>query len=853
MPERPPSNPSDSGGSGSEPSAFAPPQISLPTGGGAIRGIGEKFAANSATGTGQLTVPLALSAGRSGFAPQLSLSYDSGSGNGPFGLGWSLSLPAVTRKTDKGLPKYRPEETEECDVFILSGAEDLVPVLIENEQAEWCKDEFEHGGYGVKRYRPRIEGLFARIERWTRLEDGDEHWRSISKDNTLTVYGRDAASRIFDPHHPHHVFSWLICESYDDKGNAIIYDYAAENTDGVNLRQASEQERVRTAKRYLKRIRYGNRRPLLIDHRVPGFRRSHLEVEDLQAADWMFEAVFDYGEGHYRLDPKDARSRQWAHCNPKVQAESHWPVRKDPFSTYRAGFEIRTYRLCQRVLMFHHFPDEAVGADCLVRSTEFEYRQKAIGSFITHVTQSGYSRHADGRYLKKSMPPLELDYTSSPLEDPRYKRYQVKEVDSASLDNLPAGIDGEQYMWVDLYGEGISGVLNQLGRSWYYKPNAGRGHFGPTELVARTPSIAAASHGKARLLDLAGDGNLDLVMLDGETPGFQERSLEEGWGSFRTFRSLPVLNFNAPNLRFVDVTGDGIADILITEDDALTWHPSLQEEGFGSAIRVAVPVDERDGPRVIFDDGIQSIYLADMSAGGLSHLVRIRNGEVCYWPNLGYGKFGPKVVMDNAPWFEDDDLFEQSRVKLADTDGSGTTDIVYLGRDGIRIYLNQAGNGWSEPRILREFAPATIQTSISIVDFLGRGTACLLWSSTLPRDSGQPLRYVDLMDGQKPHLLIKVQNNLGAETRIEYASSTEFYLADKAAGKPWLTRLPFPVHVVKRVETFDYISRNRFVSSYTYHHGFFDGLEREFRGFGIQTNIQLWAKIDRRCFFKSWY
>ena len=105
----------------------AAPSISLPKGGGAIRGIGEKFAANPVTGTGSMTVPIATSPGRSGFGPQLSLSYDSGAGNGPFGFGWSLSLPSITRKTDKGLPQY--DDAEESDVFILSGAEDLVPVL----------------------------------------------------------------------------------------------------------------------------------------------------------------------------------------------------------------------------------------------------------------------------------------------------------------------------------------------------------------------------------------------------------------------------------------------------------------------------------------------------------------------------------------------------------------------------------------------------------------------------------------------------------------------------------------------------------------------------------------------------
>jgi len=77
---------------------------------------------------------------RSGFGPLLSLGYDSGSGNGPFGFGWSLSLPAITRKTDNGLPLYR--DAEESDVFILSGAEDLVPVLGESgglNSPQWRK------------------------------------------------------------------------------------------------------------------------------------------------------------------------------------------------------------------------------------------------------------------------------------------------------------------------------------------------------------------------------------------------------------------------------------------------------------------------------------------------------------------------------------------------------------------------------------------------------------------------------------------------------------------------------------------------------------------------------------------
>src|SRR5215217_607467 len=150
------------------------PSISLPKGGGAIRGMGEKFTANPVTGTGSMSVPIATSPGRSGFGPQLSLAYDSGAGNGPFGFGWSLSLPSITRKTDKGLPKY--QDADASDTFILSGAEDLVPLLMQNAPNDWAPEAepprtVNHTTYHIERYRPRIEGLFARIERWTNQID----------------------------------------------------------------------------------------------------------------------------------------------------------------------------------------------------------------------------------------------------------------------------------------------------------------------------------------------------------------------------------------------------------------------------------------------------------------------------------------------------------------------------------------------------------------------------------------------------------------------------------------------------------------------------------------------------------
>ena len=159
-------------------------------------------------------------------------------------------LPAITRKTDKGLPRYR--DAEESDVFILSGAEDLVPAARTDGDA--VRRPRARPGSAIHRYRPRIEGLFARIERWTDLGTGDDPLAVDRARNVTTLYGSDARQ----PRSPtradrRRVFSWLICESYDDKGNAIVYEYVAGET-----RTASTDRRPTSATA----ARHGGREPL---------------------------------------------------------------------------------------------------------------------------------------------------------------------------------------------------------------------------------------------------------------------------------------------------------------------------------------------------------------------------------------------------------------------------------------------------------------------------------------------------------------------------------------------------------------------------------------------------------------
>jgi hypothetical protein len=86
-----------------------------------------------ATRTSTFSIPLPPSLGRGGFVPELALSYDSGSDNGPFGFGSSIALPAIVRKTHNGLPRYE----HGTDTFLISGADDLVPEIEKDGGGDW--------------------------------------------------------------------------------------------------------------------------------------------------------------------------------------------------------------------------------------------------------------------------------------------------------------------------------------------------------------------------------------------------------------------------------------------------------------------------------------------------------------------------------------------------------------------------------------------------------------------------------------------------------------------------------------------------------------------------------------------
>ena len=803
------------------------PSISLPKGGGAIKGIDEKFSVNAVNGGASFSIPLPFSPAR-GASPSLSLSYNSAAGNGVFGLGWSLSLSSIKRKTDKGLPQYL--DLIDSDTFLFSEAEDLVPEFKKHPDGSFQLDsdneyiinekDSSDALSVIRYYRPRIEGLFARIERWTEKGTGRIRWRVITKENSTTLFGWTGNS-IISNQAEEKIYKWLPEFVFDDKGNCSHYIYKKDNSIGFDSSLLHNRNRLDDGD-----ITYTN---LYIDKVLYGNKTPYKKFGDIfpNEVDYMFQTIFDYGTTHIDTEPFE-----------KINA---WDFRQDAFSDYKAGFEIRTTRLCNRVLLFHVFDELALKPDksdkkTLIQSVNFDYDKSTEQdfTFLKSISVHGYIKKVDGTYSHKQLPPLELEYQKHIWSK------EVKNIEAEDLVNAPTGLAEQQYQFTDLYNEGLSGILTEQANGWYYKQNLSNGNFENAKLVSPKPSFSGLG-GPLQLVDLDADGGKQLVSFRAESRGYFELDDDNEWQGFRQFKDFLNIDFSDSNTRLLDLNGDGKPEVVISEDNVFTWYASEGRNGYASARKTLKPFDEESGPHIVFADTKQSIFLADMSGDGMTDILRIRNGEICYWPNIGYGKFGSKVAMDNAPTFDFPDAFNASYLRLADIDGSGTSDIVYLGKNKISCWMNQSGNGFNSiPFEIDPFPEMHSQSKITVTDILGNGVACIVWSSSLSKDTHAPLKYIDLMNSKKPHIMVSYKNNLGKEAFIEYTPSTKFYIEDKLAGKPWATKLHFPVHCVSKTTTEDKISGYKFVSEYKYRHGYYDHLEREFRGFGMveQTDAE---------------
>ena len=749
--------------SGALPVSNLLPAPVLPKGGGAVHGLGEQFSVQEQTGSCSLHVPLGLSPGRGASNPvdgKLSLTYQHGGGRSVFGWSWQLGMPYITRSTRHQLPTYTDEDT-----FEFAGDE-LVPLL---EPPSWQPYDkllvIDGVPCRIRRFRSRTDNAEHRVEFCTPT-GGESFWRMVDRNNVITTYGRTANSRIADPAGAWRIAQWLPEETRDDRGNVVRYEYKGENTAGVTP-EPGEQHRlgVAQANRYLKRIRYSNATP-----------------DDPTTTRMLI--VLDYGE--HDLAPDEVRD---------------WLARPDPYSDCRAGFEVRTWRLCRRVLMFHDFgPDSGPGPlPRLVKAVELGYRLDPIASLLTSITQRGYL-HDGAAYRDLALPPLELQYSNA---------------QQAAGTLRFTAVDGIRTRFVDLDGDGLPGVLSSHPGGWWYQRPAGNGQFDPPRVLSSQPVMARA--GGPQLADADGSGRLaEVVEAAGGVAGTTLRS-GSGWERFRPWTNRS--NQDLATLRRSDLTGDSLPDLVQLGPDQLTWTESSGRDGYGRSHR-------RAGVGAPAADSGHQWFLADLTGDGLADLVQITDGSVRYRPNLGRGRYGEQIVMGGAPEFGAG--FDAARLRLADLTGTGTSDLVYLGAVGVNVWHNESGVRWSGPVSLGALPRVRNLDDIQVLDLMGAGTPCLVWLSS---GLGQAC-YLDLAASGPARQLTAIVNNLGATTTISYASSAAMRLADRRLGRPWATQSSGAVSVVERVELVDAVADTITATRYHYRDGYFDTDERESRGFG---------------------
>ncbi|HMA97768.1 MAG TPA: toxin TcdB middle/N-terminal domain-containing protein [Polyangiaceae bacterium] len=223
--------------------------------------------------------------------------------------------------------------------------------------------------------------------------------------------------------------------------------------------------------------------------------------------------------------------------------------------------------------------------------------------------------------------------------------------------------------------------------------------------------------------------------------------------------------------------------------------------------------------------------------------MRIRNGQVLYWPGRGNGTWGTgnrsdcsagsfgserAITMQNAPQLNS---LESSEFFTSDVNGDGLTDLVKVRVNAVDLYLNENGLGFTARGVLSDTPVHPNGTRrVALTDINGSGTPDILWGEA------RNYQYIDLTGGVQPLLLKRVHNGLGATTELDYRTSTQLMLDAAKAGKPWKSVMPSAVPVVVRSTVRDNLEQVKrpggaIVTEYQYRDPVFDGKSRDFRGF----------------------
>lgn len=577
---------------------------------------------------------------------------------------------------------------------------------------------------------------------------------------------------IADPDRPSRIFSWCLAETRDPFGNTVVYEYVSKPA-GIGSRKWSEH--------FLKAIRYVN-------------------FEEAGATKYLVSVEFDH-EG-----------------------------RPDPFSDHRSGFEIRVTQRCSSIRVTSHAQSGAVQ---LIRRYNFEYETAPHNgaSLLTRVEVTGEN---DDRTIAVAAsdlpPPLVFGYTRLGLES-RHRRFIDVKVEGQS--DIPLAHPDVDF--VDMHGSGLPDLLDTR-QGYRYWRNIGLGGFDFRRQIERPPPFRISDPGVA-VIDADGDGRPDLVVTRGNPAGRFPLSHDMAWDPAppQIFSSAPSFSLDDPEVRLLDMDGDGLPDALRA---GASFDVFFSERDGRDAWKFMASTRREsltEFPNVSFSD--PRVRTADLTGDGMQDILVVHDGAIDVWPNRGHGTWASRQTLPISPRLPQG--FDPKLLIVGDVDGDGLADLVLADGNGVRVWINQSGNRFVEyPMQITGTPVPNSTTALRLIDLNGTGVSGLLWTQTPVGGSRPATLFLDFTTGTKPNLLNHMDNQMGAITSVEYKSSAEFFLSDFQNPRTrWRTPLPFPVQVVSRVVVEDAVSRGRLTTQYHYHHGYWDGAEREFRGFGMVETL----------------
>ncbi|MEO1272274.1 MAG: toxin TcdB middle/N-terminal domain-containing protein, partial [Myxococcota bacterium] len=357
----------------------------------------------------------------------------------------------------------------------------------------------------------------------------------------------------------------------------------------------------------------------------------------------------------------------------------------------------------------------------------------------------------------------------------------------------------------------------------------------PVPSAVGTRSGHNLAQATVQVLDVNGDGFTDL--LNATTGEVLVNKGEGDWlmadqspGTSELAQAL-LADFDASDgelqaLRFMDINNDRRIDLLQASSSGTSIYLNMGEEGFELA----------DGAQPLEAGFVENnLELADMNGDGLLDVIQMQVGAFRFRLNHGRGRWGEWVNISGLDLTD----IELENAELQDLNGDALDDIVVVVGTSVSIALNDNARGF-DPLITYasqdveegDIPQRTSTTTVLFADMNGNGSTDVVWIEA----SGQ-VTALELFP-LRPNLMTQHTNGIGAVTEVAYETAAQ-QMAKDGGRDSWPYAIPFPMNVVIKLDQYDLLTELHEVTTYRYHEGFYDGQEKQFRGFAlVQTTLE---------------